>query len=263
MANEVAMKFSDRLAANLQLPSVHDALPKDFNEARFRNNCVAVLNDKSADFANVNQASIIAGFTKGAFLGLDFFSKECYLVPFGKTAQFLTSYSGDVKLIKKYSIRPIKDVYSKVVREDDFLDARIEDNKHLITFRPKLFSNAPIVGFFAYIEYEDGGIDYEAMSKEEVDNVRNNYSKMKNSKPWTASYDEMGRKTVLKRLCKHVNIDFESVEARKAWDEADGNDFEGNMKRTRHDDVQNAFTEEPYIDSEATIVEEADEVFGA
>ena len=35
----------------------------------------------------------------------------------------------------------------------------------------------------------------------------------------------MCKKTVLRRLCKHIETDFESVEAHGAWEEGSGMDF--------------------------------------
>ena len=101
----------------------------------------------------------------------------------------------------------------------------IIDGKPSIDFKPKPFNNGEIVGAFAVVLYIDGGMAYETMSKDDINGVRNNYSKASQSKAWKNSYDEMCKKTVLRRLCKHIETDFESVEAHGAWDEGSGMDF--------------------------------------
>ena len=222
MANEIVKKFSDQLSD--KLISVEKALPKDFNQERFVQNCLAVMNE-TPQLAKINPAMTIQGLLKGAYLGLDFLNRECYLIPYGNTVQFQTDYKGEIKFTKKYSIRKIKDIYAKVVRDGDEFVEEIIDGKPSIDFKPKPFNNGEIVGAFAVVLYIDGGMAYETMSKDDINGVRNNYSKASQSKAWKNSYDEMCKKTVLRRLCKHIETDFESVEAHGAWDEGSGMDF--------------------------------------
>lgn len=216
MANEVVKSFSEKLTD--KLIQVEDALPTDFNRQRFVQNCLAVMNEKP-ELARVNPAELQLGLLKGAYLGLDFFRKECYLIPYGNSVNFQTDYKGEVKFVKRYSIRPIQDVYARVVRDGDFFSEVIEHGKPSIDFKPLPFNTGEIVGVFSVVLYKDGGLDYEIMSKDDVNNVRANYSKATQSKAWKCSWDEMAKKTVLRRLCKHIDTDFESVEAEKAWED--------------------------------------------
>ena len=222
MANEVAVKFSQQLSD--KLISVESALPKDFNRERFVQNCLAVMNE-SPQLAKINPAQTIQGLLKGAYLGLDFMKRECYLIPYGNSVQFQTDYKGECKFLKKYSIRPILDIYAKVVRDGDEFIEEIVDGRPTIHFRPKTFNNADIIGAFAVVLYKDGGLLYETMSVEDIQSVRNNYSKASQSKAWKNSFGEMCRKTVLRRLSKHCETDFESVEAHSAWEDGSGMDF--------------------------------------
>lgn len=222
MANEVAIKFSERLTDKLN--NVASALPKDFNRERFVQNCLVVMNE-TPQLAQINQAQVVQGLLKGAYLGLDFLNRECYLIPYGKSVQFQTDYKGECKFIKRYAIRPVLDIYAKVVREGDEFIEEIVDGHPSITFRPKTFSKSEIIGAFAIVLYKDGGLLYETMSTEDINSVRNNYSKASQSKAWKNSYDEMCKKTVLRRLCKHIETDFESIEAHGAWEDGSGMDF--------------------------------------
>ena len=126
MANEVVKKFSDQLSD--KLISVEKALPKDFNQERFVQNCLAVMNE-IPQLAKINPAMTIQGLLKGAYLGLDFLNRECYLIPYGNSVQFQTDYKGEIKFTKKYSIRKIKDIYAKVVRDGDEFVEEIIDGK--------------------------------------------------------------------------------------------------------------------------------------
>lgn len=221
--NEVALTFSEQLTD--KLVAVSNALPKQFNRDRFVQNALAVMNEKP-ELAKINRQAVIQGLCKAAYLGLDFLNKECYLIPYGNSVQFQTDYKGECKFVKRYSIRPILDIFAKVVRKGDFFEEGIVDNKPVINFKPLPFNNDQIVGAFAIVLYTDGGMEYETMSYEDIQSVRNNYSKASQSKAWKNSFDEMAKKTVLRRLCKHIETDFESTEARQAWDDGAGMEFE-------------------------------------
>lgn len=236
--NEIKVAFSEQLEDKLL--SVVDALPNDLNPKRFTQNFIAVANEKP-ELLKVNRAEVIQGALKGAYLGLDFMNKECYLIPYGNTVQFQTSYIGEKKFVKKYAIRQIKDIYAKVVRDGDGYEEKIIDGHPSIDFNPKPFNDGSIVGAFAVVLYEDGGMEYESMSAKDIEGVRASFSKAKNGKAWTtnATVGEMYKKTVLRRLCKHIETDFETVEAKKAWD--DGSDMDVATKPINTDIVTNPF----------------------
>ena len=97
------------------------------------------------------------------------------------------------------------------------------------------------------------------MTTEEINKTRNTYSKASNSKAWKESWSEMARKTVLRRLCKHIECDFETVEAMKAWDE--GGDLDKDViNRPATGEVSNPFEQMPEVVAEATVVEEDEAV---
>lgn len=199
------------------------AMPKGFNETRFIQNCMTVLLE-TKDIDKYDPKSIARTLLKGAFLGLDFFQKECYAIGYGNDLQFQTDYKGEKKLAKKYSIRPIKDIYAKVVRAGDVFEEKIVGGHQSINFEPMPFNTDIIVGAFAVVLYQDGGMEYETMSAEEIEGIRNNFSKMKNSLMWTKTPGEAYKKTVLRRLTKGIEKDFESMEQASAFD--DSSDFE-------------------------------------
>lgn len=191
-----------------KLNSVSEALPKDFNKSRFVQNALALIND-NPQLQKYNQSQLMAGLLKGAYLGLDFYSKECYLVPYGNQLNYQTDYRGAKKLAKKYSIRPIKDIYAKLVREGDLFEETIENGEQTFNFKPKAFNDGKVIGAFAVVLYKDGGISYETMSLADLENTRS-ASKAANSPAWKKFTGEMYKKTVLHRLCKHIELDFEN-----------------------------------------------------
>jgi recombination protein RecT len=197
------------LATELERPNVIEALPRDFNRARFIQNTLALVHD-SEQLANVPQSKLVPVLMKGAYLGLDFFNKECYAIPYGQQIQFMPSYTGMVKLAKRFSKRPLKDIYAHIVHEGDEFESGMEDGHEFVRFKPQPFNDAPIVGAFAVAQYQDGGIKVETMSKQQLDAVKR-MSKAQSGTAWKFFADEMYRKSVIRRLCKSIDLDMDTI----------------------------------------------------
>lgn len=256
MANEVATQNKDfSIVLMDKLNSVSEALPRDFNKARFVQNTLSLLND-NPDLAKYGQAQIVGGLLKGAYLGLDFYAHECYLIPYGKSLNYQTDYRGEKKLVKKYSIRPIKDITAEIVREGDDFSVGIKDNVRVVNFTPKPFNTGKIVGAFALVEYADGGIGIDTMSVAELENTRK-HSKASNSPAWRDFTSEMYRKTVLRRLCKHIEIDFENQTQRSTYEDEVAIETDS-AELAKKEIAENANTEELVIEGEDATIEDAE-----
>ena len=211
-----------------------EALPAGFNQQRFILNCITVIQDmmkdnkKKEQLEKINPETIPVCLAKAAYLGLDFFNGECYAIPYGGNLTFQTDYKGEIKLCKRYSKNKIKDIFAKVVRQGDFFMEEVDGGKQNVQYRPKLFSNEQMIGAFAIVVFEDGSMMYDTMSSEDIENVRNTYSKMKDSQAWKSSTGEMYKKTVLRRLCKLIDLDFDNIEQQKAYE--DGGDVVFNQQ---------------------------------
>ena len=240
-----------------KLDSVSDALPKDFNKARFVQNALALVNE-NPNIAKYGQQKIMAGLLKGAYLGLDFYSKECYLVPYGNDLNYQTDYRGAKKLAKKYSIRPIKDIYAKLVHEGDLFEEKIIGGEQSFDFKPKPFNDGKIIGAFAVVLYTDGGMAYDTMSLADLENTRKS-SKASNSPAWKNFTGEMYKKTVLHRLCKHIELDFENPTQQNMF--LSGMEIETDQQKIAENEIaENAnsvdFPEDVVVES--NVVEESD-----
>lgn len=238
----MAESFSLALTENLN--KVSAALPEGFNITRFVQNGVALLNGNKIlqDFARQNGTSQIQqGMLQGAYLGLDFMNKEAYLVPYGSTLNFMKSYTGAIKLAKKYSTRPIKNIYAKVVRQGDEFSENIVNGNQMVNFSPLPFNCAPIVGAFAVCQFEDGTCLVDTMSLEAM-NVSRSKSRAANSMAWKDFPEEMYKKTVLHRLCKTIDLDM-TAEQREAYES--GEEIETDTRKQVENEVNiNANTEE-------------------
>lgn len=252
MANAVATKETFSTALSAELESQRAALPADFNITRFVQNSVALLNgnDTLQDFAKqFGTVQIKQGLLRGAYLGLDALNNEMYLIPYGKTLKFMPSYKGMVKLATKYATRPIKTIYAKLVREGDEFEEVIEHGEPSIIFKAVPFNSKPIIGCFAVCQYADGGMVYEVMSRDDVEQCRK-YSKAKNSSTWSEFWGEMAKKTVLRRLAKNLSIDMDAKVA-EAFDS--GLEIETDpVKQMENEIAENANTVDIEVEGEFT-----------
>lgn len=210
---------------NKMLDEKQEAMPQGFNKTRFLQNCMTVLQD-TKDIEKCDSQSVVRTMLKGAFLGLDFFNKECYAIAYAGQIQFQTDYKGEKKLAKKYSVRPVKDIYAKLVRKGDEFTEEVKDGQPTVQFKPLPFNDDEILGAFAVCLFEDGGMVYEVMSTKDIEDTRKNYSKQANGQAWTKSKGEMYKKTVLRRLCKNIELDFDTIEQAQAFEDASDVDFD-------------------------------------
>ena len=201
-----------------KLDAVQTALPKDFNKTRFVQNCLSVLNDDPDRYMKFSTPVILSNIVRASYLGLEFSNKECYLVPYGDKLNFMIGYTGAMKLAKKYSARPVKNIYAKLIRDGDVFEEVIVNGEPSINFKPVFPNDGKIIGAFAVVLFKDGGMNYEAMTLDELENTRK-HSKASNSMAWKDFTGEMYKKTVIRRLCKYIDLEFENPTQQSTFDD--------------------------------------------
>jgi recombination protein RecT len=246
------------------------AFPKEFNQTRFLQNCLAVLAD-TKDIEKCRPMSVVRSLIKGAYLNLDFFRKECYVIPYNnnigtkekpewvKDAQFQTDYKGERKLCLTYG-KGIKDIYAKLVQEGDFFEIGVDSGVQYVNFKPLVFNDAATKGAFAVILMENGSTRYETMSVKELEDVRKNYSKIPDSPAYQKSLGEMYKKIVMRRACKLVDLHFDNHEQEKAYEEGGDADFSGTKPEAVIPKVEDPFknNEVKSLTTDAVLVEGED-----
>ena len=147
---------------------------------------------------------------------------HAYLVPYrnnktGKTdAQLILGYKGLIDLARRSGALSTISV-ACVHERDKFeyelgLEPRLKHRPYMDGDR----GNVTLV--YAVARLKDGGYQFEVMSRAEIEQVRKK-SKAGSSGPWVEHWDEMAKKTVLRRLCKLLPSSIELVRA-VAMDEA-------------------------------------------
>jgi len=137
---------------------------------------------------------------------------QCYLIPFynkkKKTyeAVFMPGYRGLIKLARDSGA--VTNITAEVVYEHDEFDYRL-GLKPMLHHKPILTDSdeerGEIKYFYAIAWAKEGPEIFEVMSKEQVDGIRKR-SKAATQGPWVTDYIEMGRKTVIKRITKKLDL---------------------------------------------------------
>lgn len=205
-----------------EISKMDEALPKNFNKQKFIYNSLALLRDFKANqkvdiVAKYGAKETLHGLIKGAILNLDFYNKECYLIPYGDHLNFQIDYKGAKKLAKQYSSKKINEISAEIVRMGDKFEKNIINGKTTFKFEPKPFNQSEILGAFAYVVYEDGDTLVDTMPLAELEKTRA-LSKQANKGAWANFTTEMYKKTVLHRLCKVIDLNFDNPEQRNLYE---------------------------------------------
>lgn len=231
-----------------------DALPAEFNITRFVQNSVALLNgnDTLKKYAGqYGTAQIKTGLLRGAYLGLDALNSEFHLIPYQDKLQFIVDYRGARKLMMKYSVKPIADIFAEVVRQGDDYKRWSEDGVQHYKFEPIPFNGGVVTGAFAVCVYKDGTTLIEELSLKDLEKIRSK-SKMGRTGAWADFTEEMYKKSAIHRLKKRVSLDFDNEMQKQIFDE-DGAIETGRVVEKTPD----AF-EEKEVFVESTVVEPSD-----
>jgi recombination protein RecT len=138
---------------------------------------------------------------------------EGYLVPYKNKgryeAQLIIGYRGLINLARRSGM--VSEIYAHCVYENDTFEIELGTDPH-IKHRPALSDRGDMIGAYAVYSTTEGSKDFEYMSKEEIDRIRAS-SRAGNNGPWVQWYEEMARKTVIRRLSKRMPMSVEMAQA--------------------------------------------------
>lgn len=222
---------AEQLRADLtrMMPQFKMALPSNVTPDKFLR---IVLNTvvSNPDFLKCDRQSLYAAASKCAADGLFPDGREAAMIPYGNTVQYQPMIAGIFKKIRnagEVSVLCADLVYP----EDTFVYGSNSEKGRYLDHQPVLSSRGKpesVVAVFALARMQDGEVDFEVMTREEVEFTRSQ-SKAPNSPAWRLWWGEMARKTVVKRLAKRLPMDAESA-AKKMIDRDDEENFEVELK---------------------------------
>ena len=190
-------------------------LPKHLTPERITRIALTELR-KVPKLQECDPMSFIAAIMQAAQLGLEpGILGSCYLIPFfnsklGKyECTFMPGYRGFLDLARR-SGQIISLVARAVYTNDDFnYQYGLEEKLY---HKPTMDNRGELIAVYAVALLKDGGRQFEVMSRAEIDAIRK-MSKSKSGNVWESHYEEMAKKTAVRRLFKWLPC---SVEIQKA-----------------------------------------------
>ncbi len=139
-------------------------------------------------------------------------NNEAWLIPYGDTCTIQLGYAGLVALA--YRSGMVKSIITRVVYDGDLFEYEMGSNEY-IKHRggENQGDQSKVTHAYCIITLASGVQVHEVMNKKQIDRVRAKGAA--NSPAWSKDYDEMARKTVLKRALKPIP---KSAEMREAMD---------------------------------------------
>jgi len=158
-----------------------------------------------------SQASILKSLMIAGQLGLepDGTLGSAYLVPYRnrKTgqyeAQLIPGYRGLIDLARRSG--QIRNISARVVYERDKFEVHFGTEDRIIHEPSWEEDPGKLKAVYAVAWFKDGSFQAEFMTRAQVDAIRAR-SMASGSGPWASDYDEMARKTVVRRLCKYLPL---------------------------------------------------------
>ena len=208
MSDKKELRIQDQKNLSTYFVSALDStinLPETVDKQRLALNFVSLIQDKP-ELLKYGADVMAPMVVRCAKDNLDVLNQEVYIYEgFGGKLTYTPSYRGLRKMAIEKSVKPINQIYSKLIKDGDEFEEEFSNGQQHIHFKAKFGNNGPIVGVFAVCVFADNTEIYEVMTKDEIDACK---AKSRNSGAWKDFYGEMAKKSCVRRLCKNITLDF-------------------------------------------------------
>lgn len=185
-------------------------LPRHVDPDRFARVVVASLSRTPA-LLQCSPESVMLSVAQAAQLGLEPTGTlgSAYLVPYKGHCQLIIGYRGLIDLARRSG--QIESLEAHVVREGDRFECSFGLEPQL-RHEPDWDSEGELRFVYAIARLKGGAVQYEVMSRAQIEKVRKG-SPSGNRGPWVDHFEEMARKTVVRRLAKYLPLNVELASA--------------------------------------------------
>lgn len=195
----------------LMADEIKKALPENVKSERFRRIALTAFNG-NAKLQQCDPTSFLAAMMQSAQLGLEPNTPlgQAYLIPYGRNVQFQVGYKGMLDLAHRTN--QYKNIQANIVYEKDEFDIEYGLNPKLKHIPNMKEDRGQAVGYYAVYNLINGGQGFEYMTRAEVERHAQKFSKTYKNGPWQTDFDEMAKKTVLKKVLKYAPMSTELQE---------------------------------------------------
>jgi recombination protein RecT len=198
------------------LPQLAKALPGLMREHANRMlRCLYTECQKNVALLECTPRSLFGGLIQVAQLGLELGGPagHAYLLPFGKKKEGVTEatlcigYKGFIQLAYRAGVANFT---PRTVFEGDAYSIEY-GTRHELRHVPA-FQSTKAIGYYAIVKTPAGGVDFEYLTYAQAEDHRQRYALSKEG-PWKTAFDEMAKKTAIRKLAKRVPLSVEWVAA--------------------------------------------------
>lgn len=218
-----AQKPRDRIAALLASKGgeIAKLLPRHLNAERLLK-VAQIAATTTPALAECDVPSLIGAIGQCAQFGLEpnTVLGHAYLVPFNvkrkkpdgreewvKSVQVVIGYKGLIDLARRSG--QIVSISAHGVHANDKFEVLLGTEQSISHVPALVGERGELIAFYAVAKLKDGGTAFEVMTKGEVDAIKRETQSKGNYGPWKDHYEEMGRKTAIRRLAKYLPLSVE------------------------------------------------------
>lgn len=189
-------------------PAIQAALPSVMTPERFSRITLSALS-ANPKLKECTPQSFLGAMMTAAQLGLEPNTPlgQAYLIPFRNhgrmECQFQLGYKGLIDLA--YRSGEVSIIQAHAVYENDDFQYELGLDPTLRHVPAKSNRGKPIA-YYAMFKTKTGGYGFQVMSMEDVKTHAQQYSKSYGNGPWQTNFDEMAKKTVLKKVLKYAPL---------------------------------------------------------
>lgn len=264
--NQVAKKAPEQRTMQSYIKSmegeIKKALPSVITPERFTRIVLSAIS-VNPKLGSCTPNSFLGAMMTSAQLGLEVNTPlgQAYVLPYNNKgtleAQFQLGYKGLIDLA--YRSGEVEVIQAHVVYENDEFTCEYGLDPKLI-HKPADKNRGEAIKVYAMFKTKDGGFGFEVMSMDDVRRHAAKYSKAYNSSfsPWKTNFEEMAKKTVLKRVLKYAPLKSDFVRA-TIQDETIKNEISDDMYSVPSETIIDAEYSEIPVDEETGEVLEGGE----
>lgn len=175
------------------------ALPSHLTPERFLRVATTMLL-RVPKLAECSQESFMKAMLDCSSLGIEPDGRRAHLIPYGKEVQLIIDWKGLVELAKRSG--EVATWKAETVKENDEFSWENGEITHRADWRT---DRGKLQCVYSRVVLKSGEVDTEVMTLAEVEAIRKR-SKAGSNGPWVTDFEEMAKKTVMRRHSKRLTL---------------------------------------------------------
>jgi recombination protein RecT len=187
----------------IALPRIKAISPKATDPNRI---AAAVMAETKANpkLLECNPYSVVGAVIRATQLGLEIGSHlgQAYLVPYKNDCTLQIGYRGMIDMAFKSGL--VASVTARTVHSNDLFEWALGTDER-ITHKPATGDRGLLVAVYAMAKLTTGGVHFEVLDMAEIEKAKR-ASKSSSFGPWKDHFEEMAKKTAIRRLFKYLPV---------------------------------------------------------